>query len=132
MALVIVLQQAHGLGSDRLPAPQATALAGVMEGIVGGEVPGYRYAAGAGLGAVLAFSGLGGIGVLIGLGFYMPFNIVLTYTIGNGIRMIVDKTKGNRFVEDTGIPVAAGLIVGEALVGVANALWIVFHAASQG
>ena len=132
MALIIVLQQAHGLGSDRLPAPQATALAGVMEGIVGGDVPVYRYAAGAGLGGILAFSGLGGIGVLIGLGFYMPFHIVLTYTIGNAIRMIVDKTRGHRFVEDTGIPLAAGLIVGEALVGVANALWIVFHSATPG
>ncbi len=132
MALVIVLQQAHGLGSDRLPAPQATALAGVMEGIVGGDVPAYRYAAGAGLGGILAFSGLGGIGVLIGLGFYMPFNIVLTYTIGNGLRMIVDKTRGYRFVEDVGIPVAAGLIVGEALVGVAHALAIVFRAATPG
>lgn len=132
MALVIILQQAYGLGSDRLPAPQATALAGVMEGIVGGDVPAYRYGAGAGLGAILAFSGLGGIGVLIGLGFYMPFNIVLTYTIGNVIRMVVDRTKGHSFVENVGIPVAAGLIVGEALVGVANALWIVFSAASGG
>ncbi|MBD3160834.1 MAG: oligopeptide transporter OPT family protein [Candidatus Eisenbacteria bacterium] len=130
MALAIVLQQAYGLGSDRLPAPQATALAGVMEGIVGGDVPAYRYAAGAGLGAMLAFSGLGGIGVLIGLGFYMPFNIVLTYTIGNLVRIAVDRTKGNAFVENVGIPVAAGLIVGEALVGVANALWIVFTAAA--
>jgi len=130
MGLVIVLERAHGLGSERLPAPQATALAGVMEGIVGGDVPAFRYGAGAGLGAILAFSGLGGIGVLIGLGFYMPFNIVLTYTIGNLLRMVVDKTKGYAAVENVGIPVAAGLIVGEALVGVGNALWIVFSAAS--
>ncbi len=129
MGLIVVLERAYGLGSERLPAPQATALAGVMEGIVGGDVPTFRYAAGAGLGGILAFSGLGGIGVLIGLGFYMPFNIVLTYTIGNVIRMIVDKTKGYAYVENVGIPVAAGLIVGEALVGVGNALWIVITAA---
>jgi uncharacterized oligopeptide transporter (OPT) family protein len=129
MGLIVVLERAYGLGSTRLPAPQATALAGVMEGIVGGDVPTYRYAAGAGLGAILAFSGLGGIGVLIGLGFYMPFNIVLTYTIGNVIRIVVDKTKGIAWVDNVGIPVAAGLIVGEALVGVGHALWIVFGAA---
>ena len=127
MGLILVLDRAYELGSARLPAPQATALAGVMQGIVGGDVPTYRYAAGAGLGAILAFSGLGGIGVLIGLGFYMPFNIVLTYTIGNLIRMGVDRTHGIRFVENVGIPVAAGLIVGEALVGVGNALWIVLR-----
>ena len=99
-----------------------------MEGIVGGDVPAFRYAAGAGLGAILSFSGLGGIGVMIGLGFYMPFNIVLTYTIGNFLRIGVEKWKGMAFVEEVGIPVAAGLIVGEALVGVANALSIVIGA----
>ncbi len=132
MGLIVVLQKAYGLGGERLPAPQATALAGVMEGIVGGNVPLFRYGAGAGLGALLAFSGLGGIGVLIGLGFYMPFNIVLTYTIGNVVRMVVDKTKGQGFVENVGIPVAAGLIVGEALVGVGHALAIVIGAMGQG
>ena len=30
---------------------------------------------------MLAVSGLGGIGVMVALGFYMPFDIVLTYTI---------------------------------------------------
>ncbi len=132
MVLIVVLQKAYGLGSERLPAPQATALAGVMEGLVGGSAPTYRYAAGAGLGAILSFSGLGGIGVLIGLGFYMPFNIVLTYTIGNLLRIGADRMKGRAWVENIGIPVAAGLIVGEALVGVGNALYIVFSAVGQG
>jgi len=70
MALIVVLEKAYGLGTEALPAAQATALASVMEGIVGGDVPTFRYAAGAGLGAILSFSGLGGIGVMIGLGFY--------------------------------------------------------------
>ena len=68
-----------------------------------------RVVAGGGLGAMLAMSGLGGIGVLIGLGFYMPFNIVLTYTIGNLIRIAVDTRKGIAFVDNVGIPVAAGM-----------------------
>ena len=125
MALVLVLHGAYGMGSEDLPAPQGAALASVMEGIVGGDVPTHRYAAGTVLGAVLAFSGLGGIGVMIGLGFYMPFNIVLTYTVGNFLRMLLERRHGRMWVEDVGIPVAAGLIVGEALVGVGNALLIV-------
>ncbi len=79
--------------------------------------------AGGGLGAVLSFSGLGGIGVLIGLGFYMPFDIVLTYTIGNLLRIVTDRLAGRRFSEEVGVPIAAGLIVGEALVGVGYAFW---------
>ncbi|UCF23022.1 MAG: OPT/YSL family transporter, partial [Ralstonia sp.] len=129
VVLIFVLHEAYGLGSDKLPAPQGTALATVVDGIVSGDVPTWRYAAGAGLGAMLAFSGLGGIGVLIGLGFYMPFAIVLTYTIGCLTRIIVEKTEGRKFVEDVGIPVAAGLIVGEALVGVGNAFVQIIMAA---
>ena len=121
MVLIFVLDRAYELGSEKLPAPQATALSGVLQGILGGDVPAWRYAAGTGLGALLAFSGLGGVGVQIGLGFYMPFDIVLTYTIGCLLRVAVDYVKGRKFVEDVGIPIAAGLIVGEALVGVANA-----------
>jgi putative OPT family oligopeptide transporter len=125
MTLIVILDRAYGLGSEALPAPQATALASVIDGIVGGEVPVSHYLSGAGIGAMLAFSGLGGIGVMVGLGFYMPFNIVLTYTIGCVLRMAADRFRGVRFVEDVGIPVAAGLIVGEALVGVGNALYYV-------
>ena len=80
------------------------------------------------MGAVMAFSGLGGIGVLVGLGFYMPFNIVLTYTVGTLLRVFADWKAGVQWSEDVGIPIAAGLIVGEALVGVAYSMIIVFGA----
>ena len=125
MGLILVLHNAYGLGSEKLPAPQGQALASMIQGIIGGDVPTYRYGAGAGLGLLFALSGFGGIGVLVGLGFYMPFAIVLTYTIGNLLRLAADKTMGNKWVEDVGIPVSAGLIVGEALVGVGNAMVIV-------
>jgi uncharacterized oligopeptide transporter (OPT) family protein len=115
-----------GMGSDQLPAPQAEALATTIESIVSGDVPAYRYTAGAGMGLMLALSGLGGIGVLVGLGFYMPFSIVLTYTIGNILRVISDATMGIRFGYEYGVPIAAGLIVGEALVNVGNAIWVIF------
>ncbi len=128
MGLILVLHEADGLGSEKLPAPQGQALASMIQGIVGGDVPTYRYGAGAGLGLLFALSGFGGIGVLVGLGFYMPFSIVLTYTIGNLLRLAADRVKGHRWVQDVGIPVAAGLIVGEALVGVGNAMYRVWEA----
>jgi putative OPT family oligopeptide transporter len=132
MVLIFVLHQAYGLGSDKLPAPQGQALASMIDGVTAGNVPMERYGAGAGLGVVLAMSGLGGIGVMIGLGFYMPFNIALTYTIGNLARIVFEKVKGHRWCEDVGIPVAAGLIVGEALVGVGLALVVVIQGAMGG
>jgi len=122
VGLIYLLHDAYTLGSARLPAPQATALAGVIEGILGGDVPAFRYGAGAGLGLLMAASGLGGIGVLIGLGFYMPSGIVLTYTIGNLVRMAAERWLGRAWVDGVGIPIAAGLIVGEALAGVGAAM----------
>lgn len=120
-----------GMGSDSLPAPQAEALATTIESIVSGDVPAYRYSAGAGMGLMLALSGLGGIGVLVGLGFYMPFSIVMTYTIGNILRVVSDSTLGKKFGYEYGVPIAAGLIVGEALVNVGNAIRVIFFPAEE-
>jgi putative OPT family oligopeptide transporter len=129
--LMILLNSQYQIGSERLPAPQAQALASVTEGILNDNVPAFRYTAGAGLGLLLALSGLGGIGVLIALGFYMPFQIALTYTVGNVLRIIADKTLGTKWSHEYGIPIAAGLIVGEALVGVGNALVRVFFSSPE-
>lgn len=126
--LIFILDEAYGLGSDRLPAPQGQALASMVNGILGGDVPVEKYLAGAALGALLSATS-GGLGITVGLGFYLPFNIVLTYAIGTVLRLVADKYMGNEWSEDTGIPVAAGFIVGEALVGVGFALSIVFQSA---
>lgn len=131
IGLIFILHNQYTLGSSVLPAPQGAALASMINGIVGGDVPTWRYTAGSGLGALLAFSGLGGIGVQIGLGFYMPFDIVLTYTIGCAGRIIIEKIAGYDWVENAGIPIAAGLIVGEALVGLGKALITAVQAMTQ-
>jgi putative OPT family oligopeptide transporter len=125
IALIFVLHEAYGLGSERLPAPQGQALAGMISGILGGDVPVEKYLAGAGLGALLSAVS-GGLGITVGLGFYLPFNIVLTYSVGTLLRVLSDRFRGREFSEETGIPVAAGFIVGEALVGVGFAVAAVF------
>jgi len=124
--VIFVLHNAegYGLGSEKLPAPQAQALASTIDGIMGGDVPTQKYAAGAILGGILSAL-MGGLGITVGLGFYLPFNIVLTYSLGTLAREITDRSKGKSWSEEVGIPIAAGLIVGEALVGVGNAAFIV-------
>ncbi len=129
MGLIYILHRAYGLGSERLPAPQGQALASVISGIQGGSVPVAKYIAGAGIGTLLSCGGIGGLGVLTGLGFYMPFAIVLTYSIGCFIRIFVDWKKGIHYSHDVGVPVAAGLIVGEALIGIGFALYYVIKGA---
>jgi putative OPT family oligopeptide transporter len=121
IGLVFVLDSAYGLGSAELPAPQGQALAATVEGILGGDVPVQKYIAGAMLGALLS-AVQGGLGVTVGLGFYLPFNIVLSYSLGTLTRIVAERRLGGGWCEDTGIPIAAGLIVGEALVGVGFAV----------
>jgi len=124
IGVIFILNESHGLGSEKLPAPQAQALASTIDGIMGGDVPTQKYIAGAVLGGILS-AVMGGLGITVGLGFYLPFNIVLTYSLGTLARELTDRFKGKTFSEEVGIPIAAGLIVGEALVGVGDALFIV-------
>jgi putative OPT family oligopeptide transporter len=127
VGLIFVLHEAYTLGSSKLPAPQGQALASMIQGITGGEIPVQKYLAGAGLGALLSVF-QPGLGITVGLGFYLPFSIVLTYSIGTLIRVISDWKLGNDFAENVGIPISAGLIVGEALVGVGFAISMILEA----
>jgi putative OPT family oligopeptide transporter len=127
IGLIFVLHEAYQLGSDKLPAPQGQALASMVNGIMGGDVPGQKYLAGAGLGALLSLF-QPGLGITVGLGFYLPFNIVLTYSIGTVLRLASDHWLGQGWGENTGIPVTAGFIVGEALVGVGFAVSMILEA----
>jgi len=124
IGVIFILNESHGLGSEKLPAPQAQALASTIDGIMGGDVPTQKYMAGAVLGGILS-AVIGGLGITVGLGFYLPFNIVLTYSLGTLGRELSDRIRGQTWSEEVGIPIAAGLIVGEALVGVGDALRIV-------
>ncbi|NND54659.1 MAG: oligopeptide transporter OPT family protein [Gammaproteobacteria bacterium] len=124
IGVIFVLNESYGLGSEQLPAPQAQALASTIDGILGGDVPTEKYMAGAVLGGLLS-AVMGGLGITVGLGFYLPFNIVLTYSLGTLAREVSNRVKGSSWSEEVGIPIAAGLIIGEALVGVGNALIIV-------
>ena len=125
IGLIFVLNEAMTLGSEALPAPQGQALASMVNGILGGDVPVEKFAAGAILGGILS-AVMGGLGITVGLGFYLPFNIVLTYSLGTLSRELADRFKGKSWSESIGIPIAAGLIVGEALIGVGNAVYMVY------
>ena len=125
--VIFALHETYTLGSERLPAPQGVALANMVEGIMGGDVPTEKYLAGAVLGGILS-AVLGGLGITVGLGFYLPFSIVLTYSLGTLVRELSDRYRGRSWSENVGIPIAAGFIVGEALVGVGYAINYVLSA----
>lgn len=129
--LIYLLHSAYTLGSDALPAPQGQALASMVQGITGGDVPTEKYAAGAALGGLLSAM-MTGLGITVGLGFYLPFNIVLIYAVGTLLREITDRKLGQHWSDNKGIPMAAGLIVGEALVGVGFAVAAIYASVQAG
>mgnify|MGYP001465617318 CR=1 FL=1 len=113
-------QGGFGEGSA-LPAPQAGALMGIIDAVKSGNVPIDKYAMGGVVGALLGAAPMPGLGVLIGLAMYLPFSITLGYGIGCLTQMYLQKKKGVAFYQHKLVPFAAGLIVGEALMGVVHA-----------
>jgi putative OPT family oligopeptide transporter len=119
IALIVVgiLWEAYGFGPGKtISAPQAQALSAAIDGVMGGDVPYVKYLYGGILGAALSASGIAALGVLVGLSMYLPFMYILTFSIGCIANMIGRRLKGAYWVEERGVPFAAGLIVGESVI----------------
>lgn len=123
MLVILIIAQANlrAYGQPMGPgtptsAPQAQALQAVIGGVQGGDMPYALYGMGALLGGLLGLGAFSGLGVLVGLSMYLPFMYIATYGIGCVAQMIVSKAKGPVWSESWGLPLAAGLLVGEPLV----------------
>jgi putative OPT family oligopeptide transporter len=113
-----------GLGGSNYPAPQASLMALLSQGIVGGQMAWPLIIVG-------MFMGLGLIlmqvrsPMLVSVGMYLPLETTFAIFIGGLIKGLVDKMNARREhndaqkarVENTGVLLAAGLIAGEALIG---------------
>ncbi|MFT6817793.1 MAG: putative OPT family oligopeptide transporter [Myxococcota bacterium] len=106
-----------------LPAPQAEALASTIEALSTGDAPVDKYAAGAAIGAAVSVFPIGGLGVLLGLAMYLPFSITLGYGIGCVTSMGLQRGFGKAFIGRKLVPLAAGLIIGEALTQI---IWTLY------
>jgi putative OPT family oligopeptide transporter len=113
-----------GFGGDALPAPQASLMAILSKGIVAGDME-----------WILIFVGmLMGVGfilmnvkspMLVSVGMYLPLGTTFAIFLGGMIKGIVEKVNAKKNfndaqksrVENNGVLLAAGLIAGEALVG---------------
>lgn len=116
-----------GPGTDTT-APQAQALEAVIVGVQGGSIPYALYGCGALLGGLLGLGSFSGLGVLVGLSMYLPMIYIATYGIGCLVNMAMAKFKGKRWAEEWGVPLAAGLIVGDALLGLLVNMFVLVQA----
>jgi putative OPT family oligopeptide transporter len=146
--IIGVLHKAFTIGSPNLPAPQAFLMAGIVRGVLGQEMLWPYIIAGMILALVLILIDLPVLPVAIGI--YLPFTLSVPIFVGGGIRHITDgllkkkygsaeekeisdwelaikKTdvKPKEKVIRTGLLFTAGLVAGEALMGVLIAILIV-------
>lgn len=126
LAVIAILWKSFGFGPGHdLTAPQAQALQAAIESVLGGEVPWAKYLGGAVIGGALGLTGVAGLGVLVGLSMYLPLAYILPYGLGCVVQMGLSESKGVRWVEEKGVPFAAGLLVGEPLVVLLQSVLII-------
>jgi putative OPT family oligopeptide transporter len=118
---VLLLGRAYTFGSPELPAPQATLMKTVIEGVLSGSLPWGLVGTGSMLALCAMLAGLPGLSFAIGI--YLPLGTLTPVFVGGLVRRIVDARRA-RAAEggDSGILAASGLIAGEGLAGVGIAL----------
>lgn len=143
-----LLSQAYGIGPatpqhpQSLAAPQATLMASVARGLFGGQLPWTMIAIGAVIGAAIIAvdeqlkqrNARFRVPVLAAaIGIYLPLELMVPIFIGGLIAHFVerfhrvgpDDEEGRDRVHRPGVLFSAGLITGEALMGIAIAIPIV-------
>ncbi len=119
--VLLVILKAYGaeaFGGEMFPAAQAGAVAAMVGGI--SNVPAFVI----GLVAAVILYCLNLPVMTLGLGVYLPFYLSATAFVGGLIRFITDRAVPSFEQKGTGSVIAAGLLGGEAIVGVIIALII--------
>jgi putative OPT family oligopeptide transporter len=122
-----------GITGHPLPAPQATLISALAQGVIGGDLNWGMIEAGAalGVGLVVLDELLGRMKLLrlsplaVGIGIYLPMSASLAVVIGAVIGHLYDnwtkKTPSPEYSKRLAVLIASGMIVGESLWGVINA-----------
>jgi len=127
-ATVLLLGKAFTFGSPALPAPQATLMKTVIEGVLSGSLPWGLVGVGAALTICALIAGLPGLAFAVGI--YLPLGSLTPIFVGGIIRRIVDAKRDAKTAEttDAGVLAASGMIAGEGLAGVLIAVLVgLFH-----
>lgn len=136
-----LLQEAYGIGTKNLPAPQAVLMANIATGMFGGTLPWNMVLLGAGIGVFLVGiehwlkvrqSSFRMPVLAVAFGIYMPLELMVPIFLGGLLAFLVSRTYPAATTEEaksrlhrSGVLFAAGLITGEALMGILIALPIV-------
>jgi putative OPT family oligopeptide transporter len=123
--VIMLLNKTYGFTSGQLAAPQANAMAAVIEPLMSGQgAPWLLYGIGAVIALVLDFFGVSALA--FALGMFIPLDLNLPILAGGLLRWYVTSRSSNAGVNksrnDLGTLLASGFIAGGALMGVVSAL----------
>ena len=127
--VLYLLNAAWGYGGAEVPAPQATLMKMIVEGIMGGNLPWNLVFIGVFLAIALEILRVPVMPFAIGL--YLPIYLNASIMIGGAVRMFMDRRKNvdeeTKTKQTTdGTLYCAGMIAGEGLVGILLAIFAVF------
>ena len=127
--IMYLLDAAWGFGSKELPAPQATLMKLVVEGVMGGNLPWTLVLIGVGLTVALEVIGIPVLPVAIGL--YLPIHLSTPIFAGGLLREFFDrKGEEGKLITEKGILYGSGLIAGEGLIGILLAIFAIIPLSS--
>ncbi|HYH07043.1 MAG TPA: oligopeptide transporter, OPT family [Thermoanaerobaculia bacterium] len=112
---VQLLGSAYGFGTEEIPAPQATLMKLVIEGVLDQTLPWTLVAIGAGITIVVALLRLPALAFAVGV--YLPVVAMVPIFLGGLLRWWVDRGKNATARADQGVLLGSGLVGGEGLVG---------------
>jgi putative OPT family oligopeptide transporter len=117
-ATVLLLGSAYQFGSKEIPAPQATLMKTIIEGVLAGALPWGLVLTGAGLAIGAMLCGVSGLAFAIGV--YLPLASMAPLYVGGCMRALAERGRGPRREGEgnPGILAASGLVAGEGLAGV--------------
>jgi len=117
-ATVMLLGQAYEFGSREIPAPQATLMKAIIEGVLGGALPWGLVLTGAGLSIGAMLCGVSGLAFAIGV--YLPLASMAPLYVGGCVRALAERGLAvpKDGESDPGVLAASGLVAGEGLAGV--------------
>lgn len=118
--VLILLNEAWGYGSADIPAPQATMMKMLVEGIMNAELPWALILIGVCVAIVVEILQIPVLPFAVGM--YLPFSLSAGIMAGGVVRFILERRKGDekekKAAVDRGILYTSGLIAGEGLMGV--------------
>ena len=123
--VMMLLNEAYGFTSGQLAAPQANAMAAVIDPLMNGVgAPWLLYGIGAAIALVLTWAGIPALA--FALGMFIPLELNVPLLVGGAVNWFVSTRSSDEAVnkdrQERGTLLASGFIAGGALMGVVSAL----------